>query len=291
MRADEIERKAFMVGASHWLDDLVDGRGERQVYRQLAKLDHWGFSLEDAEEVFGRIYRKIMVNHTDEEFYLTFVKHVQDSALLPENRPYLFFSLNRVAIGAAMFGPRVKQNRREALLDQHNSHIESLIRREKQDAGRDRLAWYDELLDLLTAMKADPDGLGKLVLGLMTKTVQDMAMASEAHHVCFARSVVYSALYAPLLYFHDVDGELEFQEIVPLEAFDVNYEDIVPWMEQMDALIDTDHTDTRRDSRRAQLRMAFRCFRPNLPEVARDALRDIYDPGPRPARERRQGLS
>lgn len=289
VRADEIEKKAFMVGASHWLDDLVDGRGELQIYNRLAKEEDWGLSLDRAEEIFARIFKDIIVKHTDEHFYLKFVKHIRDSVLLPENRPYLFFSLNRVAIGAAIFGPRVKQSLRESLLEQHNSRIENLIRREQQQAGRDRFAWYDQLLQLLTAMKADPDGLGKLVLGLMTKTVQDMAMASEARHVCFGRSVVYSALYAPLLYFHDVDRELEYHEIVPLESLDVHYEDVVPWMEQLDALIEDDETDTRRESRRAQLRMAFRCFRPNLPEVARDALRDIYDPGPRSVTALRAG--
>ncbi|MFQ5852927.1 MAG: hypothetical protein ACE5JU_20395 [Candidatus Binatia bacterium] len=272
---DEVEKKAFMVGMSHWIDDLVDGREELDVYKRLARAEGFGLTLHGAEEVFKGTYKDIVVNHTNREFFDTLIQGIENSAQLPENRQYLFFSLNRVAVGSAIFGPKVRYDARQELLEGHNSKVEEMIRNE-DPGGRD--PWYQDVLSLLTDMRADPDNLGKVLLGLTTKTVQEMAMASEGLRVCFALSVLYSLLYAPLLYFHDVDGELECNEIVPLETFDVSYHAIIPWLQRMRDLIRRDDAprDLRRDSRLEQLQMAFLCFKPNLPPVAIHALEKVY---------------
>lgn len=272
---EEVEKKAFMVGASHWLDDLVDGRSEVRVYQRLKDEEEFGLILKDAREIFELTYRDIVVNHTNDDLYVDLFNGIEKCAQLPENKKYLFFSLNRVAVGAAMFGPKLNDIDRMKLLEAHNSRLADMIR-EEDPGGKDR--WHQSLVTLLTDMRADPNGLGQILLGLTTKTAQEMAMASEHHPVCFPLSVLYSLLYAPLLYFHNIDRELIRREMVRLKTFHVGFVHIVPWLEQMRDLIERKDAprDTRRNSRLQQLEMAFRCFEPDLPRAARCALEDIY---------------
>ncbi|MHC4544843.1 MAG: hypothetical protein ACYSYL_10000 [Planctomycetota bacterium] len=73
--AEEIENKAFMVAVSHWLDDLVDGRNELFVYKQLQKyknLQHdppLSDDIEHAKKLFTQIYRPLIIRYTDRNFY------------------------------------------------------------------------------------------------------------------------------------------------------------------------------------------------------------------------------
>ena len=282
VKTDEIRNKAFMVGISHWIDDLVDGRGELSIYNKLKSIDDFGMNIEYASDTFKILYEKIITKNTNRKFFEKLYDKIENAATLPDNRKYLFFSLNRVAVGAVIFGPKIKERDRQKVLEAHNTALVNLIAKEGSSVNANK-RWYRELQELLTSMRAEDAGLGKTLLGLTTKTVQEMALASEGHNVCFGRSVLYSLLYAPMLYFHDVDGELMCQEMVPLEIFDVNYDSICPWLEQMSKLIAYEHgpKDSRQSSRQEQLKMAFRCFAPNLPPLVRDAFADIYDPGVR----------
>ncbi len=272
---EEVEKKAFMVGVSHWLDDLMDGKEELEIYRTLKTAEGYGLTLEGSQQIFRRIYGDIIVNHTNRGFLDRLIDDIAECVHLPENKKYLFFSLNRVAIGAALFGPKLKHDGRQELLEEHNSRLVSMVMSE-DPTFKD--PWYRDLLNLLTDMRADPDGLGKVLVGLTTKTVQEMAMASERYHVRFATSLLYSMLYTPLLYFHDIDNEIECSEMVPLDAFDVSYQAIVPWLERMRDLLRRNDAprDMRRDSRLMQLEMAFRCFKPSLPKVIVPAIESVY---------------
>ena len=277
VQANEVNNKAFMVGVSHWLDDLVDGRGEQKLYQRIKKEKDFGLDIENAENVFRNIYTAMIFNNTSKKFYKKLLAKIMATTPIPDNRKYLFFSLNRVAVGATIFGPKLKETRREKILETHNSVLATLVLKENSDPKN---VWYRDLSNLLTEMIADESGIGNILLGLTTKTVQEMAMASEGLRVCFAQSVAYSILYAPLLYFHDADGELACNEMVPIENFDVNYDSICPWLADLAALIDRADApdDPRKDSRREQLKMAFRCFSPNLPALAKDTLAEVYDP-------------
>ncbi len=279
VKAEEVENKAFMVGLSHWIDDLVDGRGELEVYNKLKKEPEFGLALEGAEEVFDRICNEIIANHTDHQFYKKIVAQINLCAPT-DNRKYLFFSLNRVAVGAAIFGPNVRKVDRKKLLEAHNAMVVNLIKEEKTPAGSE--SWFRDVINSIQDMRNEPSELGQVLLGLTTKTVQEMAMGSEKFDVCFARSVLYSLLYAPLLYFHDREGELACSEMVSLDLFDVSYDAIFPWLRDMRKLIERNDApkDPRISSRLEQLKMAFYCFGPQLPQVAKSALADIYNPPP-----------
>ncbi len=281
--SNEVTNKALMVGVSHWLDDLVDGRGEVELRRRLQREDKFGLEIDGAKAIFDRIYGDIILNHTDEKVYANIVDKITKAAPLPDNQKYLFFSLNRVAVGAVIFSPKVKVGDRRKFLESHNSTLVKMIEdegRERGEMGRGSSEWYVKLEKLIVGMRTHPSELGKQLLGLTTKTVQEMAMASESDKVCFAQSVLYSLLYAPLLYFHDIDNEVAYSELVPLETFDVEFYTTLPWLSEIRMLIEDPDApkDSRMGPRLEQLRMAFQCFIPNLPELPRRALKEIYDP-------------
>lgn len=104
-------------------------------------------------------------------------------------------------------------------------------------------------------------------------------MASEQQILNFPLSVLYSVTYAPLLYFHDIDKELDAGEMAVLEPFDLGYEQIIPWLENVRSLIEKTgkkFEDDRHQSRLMQLEMAYCCFKSSIPEVAKEDLERIY---------------
>ncbi|MFQ5881239.1 MAG: hypothetical protein ACE5I9_02020 [Candidatus Methylomirabilales bacterium] len=271
----EVERKAFIVGLSHWLDDLLDGRDEVRVYGEVKGWTDTvsSFDLRDNRCMFEKLYRSTVIDHTDPGFYDRLVERLESSVGLDENLPYLYFGLNRVAVGSALFSPRLPYGDRKKLLRSNSGMLGRLVA--PQGSGTKR-KWLEDLTELLREMQAREDGLGHYLLGFTTKTAQEMAMASEGQPVSFVLSLLYSLLYAPMLYFHDIDEEVESGEMAALETFDVNYEAIVPWIERMHKLVENAPADDRRDSRLLQLKMAFRCFEMHLPQVEREELVKIY---------------
>ena len=291
----EIKRKAFMVAVSHWLDDLVDGRNEVAILRSLRRFgsvkklglfgkrkkvrDDYGLKaekgdIEHSKELFEHVYKKLIIRYTNKEFYRLLLQKIEnDSAALGQNTKYLFWALYRVALGSVIFGPKVRKTDREHLLQKHNEKLIKLV-----DASPAKDSWKEEVKSILNDMQTT--SVGKILLGLTTKTVQEMAMAGEAEgDVNFALSLLYSLLYAPLLYFHDVEGELEQGEIVPLDAFDVNYDLIISWISDLKDLCEDDRVkDDRRNYRLLQLEMAYFCFEDRLPESVAAALAPFYVP-------------
>lgn len=273
----EIKHKAFMVGLSHWLDDLLDGREERAIYDRIVAAEAWDrvFSADetDARGAFELIYRDVVVTHTDKAFYDRLVKAVAAQSEVPNNVRFLFSSLNRVAVGAMLFSPKFPAEDRKSLLNRHNLALAETIRKCAPPAANP--LWKDKVTRLLNQLERGPDELGDALMGLTTKTVLEMGMASEGPDVELPLSVLFSLLYAPLLYFHDIDGEIETGEMAAVNPFDVNYEAVIPWLEQIVALIQERH-DERLDSRLLQMEMAFHCFESCLPDVAKKRLKAIY---------------
>lgn len=278
----EIERKAFIVALSHWLDDLLDGRDEIRVYRESK---NWadsvsGLDLRENRRMFDQFYRSIVVDYTDPAFYDALVDGIEKSVVLRANLPYLYFGLNRVAIGSALFSPRVPYKARRTMLRSHGSMLGQLVASEYKGQ---RGEWFKSLTELLSEMQVREDRLGHYLLGLTTKTSQEMGMASERRPVEFALSVLYSLLYAPLLYFHDIADEVEVGEMAALETFVVDYEAVIPWIRTVRGLI-TDTKDGTNgapvddlyDSRALQIKMAFRCFETHLPQVGNEQLVEVY---------------
>ena len=297
----EVERKAFIVALSHWLDDLLDGRDEIRVYRESK---NWadsvsGLDLRENRRMFDQFYRSTAVDYTDPTFYDALVDEIEKSVVLRENLPYLYFGLNRVAIGSALFSPRVPYGARKTMLRSHSSMLGQLVASEHKEHPSD---WLKSLTELLSEMQVRGDGLGHYLLGLTTKTSQEMGMASEGRPVNFALSLLYSLLYAPLLYFHDIEDEVEAGEMAALETFVVDYEAVIPWLKKVKKLI-TD-TKKRKDgtgkngapvddlyhSRALQIKMAFRCFETHLPQVGKEELVGIYL-GKKEARRRHKASS
>jgi hypothetical protein len=280
----EIERKAFVVALSHWLDDLLDGRREHAVVRALRCNDGYDFGLQDGnlnsapgrkpKDVFRALYQREIGRYTDRDFYYKLEEMIETFAVdVDGNRPFMYFGLNRVAAGAAMFSPRVGRLARRELLGEHNRTLLAL--------ANGRQGWHGRIHSLLVDMNRG--GPGRILLGLTTKTVQELAMSSEGIALKFPLALLYSVLYAPLLYFHDVADETQFGEMMPLDSFDVAYDEIIPWLEEIRRLC-READDNRKDERFQQVEMAYRCFEPQLPEPVRDVLEPIYvtPPGKEP---------
>lgn len=270
--ASEVKHKAFMVAVSHWLDDLLDGRNEAITFQILKGLPNFGLPVRDShvetpEKMFEAIYNRLIIQHTDPFFYDALIQQINQAAVSDHNRRYLYFGLNRVAIGSVIFGPKIHRENRDHARDRHIEALEQLI--------GSRGEWSEEVGRLIRKIRNHE--VGKILLSLTTKTDQEIAMASEEEDVNFALTLLYSLLYAPLLYFHDIDDELDYGEMVAVDAFDVNHDIVVPWLKECRRLSQDDRVNDRRKSYRLQqMEMAFNCFAGKLPQPVRDTLAEIY---------------
>lgn len=278
LRNAKITHKAHLVGLSHWLDDLVDGRKEHYVLKRLPKNDMDKFMRKafgkDAKEVFDEIYGGLIKRHVRGADVWAKVGAAIEKRRLPDNESYLYAGMNRVAIGSIMFSPRVEKKKRNAVMEIHNYVVREQAIKEAPTEFRAAVK------RVLEEMDSDDAMIGKALIALTTKTVQEISMGSEGHRVNGTLSLLYSLLYAPLLYFHDIDAELDEGEMTALESFDVGYERIIPWLRMIRNIIDMmgEEFDDRHEGRGLQLEMAFRCFEDVIPKVARDELREIYCP-------------
>ena len=266
--AQEIEKKAFMVVASHWLDDLVDGRSEVAVWKRLRKAPSLSDDLEDAETLFELIYGPLIKKHTHRKFYDKVVQRVSDACLFAFNCKYMFLGLNRVAYGALIFSPKLPPEERRAALIAHNNFLKEWNDENGSEFERDV---EDVLNDIL-----EGGDVGAILLGLTTKTVQEVAMASENQVMNKGLSILYSILYAPLLYYHNIGDELTNEEMIPLQAFDTDCDLWIPWVGKTRELIASFGGDDRQEFRKRQIEMAFKCFESRLPAGIRPQLEDIF---------------
>jgi uncharacterized tellurite resistance protein B-like protein len=274
----EIRDKSFMVGLSHWLDDLVDGKEESRTFRKLYGRVKSDFTVDNAEVLFERLFKTIITKkHTDEQFYDKLIAQIKGHLNSPDRRQELFFSLNRVAVGSVIFSPRIKEEKRKELLEEHS---EVLGRRIGDELVSDILSptteWRQNVRNLIQDMCNDPTGLGGQLLGLTTKTVQEMAMACEKARFNFTLSLLYSILYAPLLYYHDINQEVEFAEITPVHPFETNIDGIQMWLQKVRTLIDQVPSDNRSASRFFQMEMAYSCFKDTLPQHVDTSWEKIF---------------
>lgn len=267
-QANEIEKKAFMVAASHWLDDLVDGRSEVGIWKRLRKAPPLSDDLEEAEKLFEQIYAPLIKKHTHHQFYSTIVQRIRDSCLFTFNVKYMFLGLNRVAYGALIFSPRLPYEERTAALIKHNDFLK-YWNKEKESAFEGKV---ENILDEIL----EGGDAGAILLGLTTKTVQEVAMSSENQEMNKGLSILYSILYAPLIYYHNIGEELMNKEMIPLQAFDTDCDVWIPWIRETRELIAGFEGDDRRGIREQQIEMAFRCFEPLLPANIRYQLEDIF---------------
>jgi hypothetical protein len=286
---DEVEDKAYMVGASHWCDDLVDGRREHAV---LSALEHRGkprLSVPSPNGLacgaeFERIYRREIIRYTSKRFYERLVEEMEKRVPVVANRDYLYFGFNRVAVGAVVFSPKVSRGRREAMLTAHNHAVlEAVSEEAAKELDPRKKDWLGRVRGLLADMN-ERESHGETLIGLTTKTVQELAMSSERGPMSFGLSILYSMLYAPLLYFHDIQNETDWGEMTPLDRFDVNYHLLTSNLCRCRDLCQEVtggqylSGDKRHEERMAQLLMAYRCFERKLPDNVATALEMIYLP-------------
>jgi hypothetical protein len=285
--AEEIEKKAFMAAVSHWLDDLVDGRNELLVYEQLQehKRLHSDPPLSDDEKLskklFSKIYRPLITKHTDRHFYDRLCHKISESCLLPYNHKYMLLGLNRVACGAVIFSPKLTPEQRWDVLTDHNNFLKLW---NIEGPGKDFENAVEDLIDAISV----GDEAGPVLLGLTTKTVQEIALSSERRELNVGLSILLSILYAPLIYYHDIEEELENDEMVQLQAFDTDSDLWIPWLEEAYKIVKTygqqedqqlkKKIDEHHEMRLKQIEMAYKCFEPKLPEHIRSRLSKIYIP-------------
>ena len=282
--SDEIQKKAFMVAVSHWLDDLVDGRNEIYVHKRLQCDIPLSDQQEEAEELFKRIYRPLIIKHTNRRYYDELFEMIGQSSRLPFNRKYIFLSLNRVAYGSVIFSPKISHRHRLRILDKHNDFLK------KWNVERDTFTY--EVEDILDQI-ATGDNAGPILLGLTTKTVQEMALSSEKNELNVGLSILLSILYAPLIYYHNIPQELENGEMVPLQAFETDCDQWICWLKRVhkaiykawdSSIVGNNEREcnerARKMARIKQIEMAYRCFEPSLPKFIRPELEKIYMHGP-----------
>ncbi len=278
--AEEIEKKAFIVALSHWLDDLVDGRSEVYVWEQLQKNGGLLSDEEDkAEQLFEKIYKPLIVKHTDEDFYELLHNSIRRACSSAYNLKYMLLGLNRVAYGSAIFSTKLTNKQRQELLDDHNNFIKKW-----NVAARGK--FEEEVEGIINEISAGDEGdPGPILLGLTTKTVQEMALSSEAplsseeDGINIGLSILFSILYAPLIYYHNIRQELENDEMIPLQAFDIDSDVWIPWLVRTRKAINAfENGDGRKQMRLKQIEMAYRCFKPLLPSPIAAEISDVYLP-------------
>jgi hypothetical protein len=259
----------------------LDGCKEATVVRALRLNGGFDFGVRNGNvnanrvrELFDKIYRREIQQHTGRRTYRALVEQKLAWAVPdPQNAKYMYLGLVRVGAGAAMFSPRITKRIRDQICVDHNEALRTLA---SSDATVD-LKWRGEIVDLLRRMNQGQDNPGRILLSLTTKTAQELAMSSEKLPLNFPLSVLYSLLYAPLLYFHDVQKEVECREIISLDNFSVNFDRILGWLGEIRELcLDERSGDNRWRQRRQQLEMAYHCFGPRLPQSVREALEGIY---------------
>ncbi len=282
--AKEIQQKAFIVAASHWLDDLVDGRDEVNICEQLQKSsrsigdvfsDDKEISGAKVETLFEQIYRPLIIKHTAPKFYDELYGMIIKSCTLEANIKYLLLGLIRVAYGSVVFSPKIPDKKRWEILNK--SHNIFLTKWNNKKTG----GIVEEVNELLGKMSVgDENDPGPIMLGLTTKTVQEVAMSNEQNELNVSLSILFSILYAPLIYYHNIRQELESGEMIPLQAFDTDSDLWIPWLAKTRKAIDDYDTSDRKQIRIKQIEMAYRCFEPKLPEFIRPELAKIYLRGP-----------
>ncbi|MCK5564291.1 MAG: hypothetical protein KAJ07_03520 [Planctomycetes bacterium] len=277
---EEIEKKALMVAASHWLDDLADRTG-LHVFKQIKKGQLLSGEKRESFELFERIYKPLITKHTDRTFYEQLVSMISSACIFPFNRKNIFLGLNRVAYGSVIFSPKISEEIRRVILDDHNVFLKDW---NVEGPGKCFENKVEELLDEIVGGGES----GSILLGLTTKTAQEIAMSSECHEMNVSLSILYSLLYAPLIYYHNIEEEIKGNEMVSLQAFDTDFDLWIPWLDKTRDVIDfvwdpkcsylSDYEleKKRKELRLQQIQMAYKCFEPKLQGYIRDGLKDIY---------------
>jgi uncharacterized membrane protein len=280
--AEEIKKKAFMVAVSHWLDDLVDGRNEVFVWKQLANGLHLSEDIDKAKTLFEQIYRPLVIKHTNRKFYAQLYEMVNKCCLHSYNLKYMLLGLNRIAYGSVIFSPKIPHAQRwELLNEKHNLFLKEWNVETKGEFEK----MVEDIIDQITV--GEENEAGPILLGLTTKTVQEIALSSENHELNVSLSILFSILYAPLIYYHNIIPELKNDEMVHLQAFDTDYYLWIPWLRRVRKAIDIAWDNNmvgnkeiveRKEMRVKQIEMAYRCFEPMLPDHIKRRLREIYIP-------------
>jgi hypothetical protein len=262
---DEIKKKAFMVTLSHWLDDLLDGRSETEILELLLKGPSLSDKEEEAKRLFQLLYQGLIQRHTNRDFFEQIYRKITESCSLEYNTRYVLLGLNRVAYGSVIFSPRISQEKSRQVLTRHNIFL-----KEWNVETSPFKVKVERILDEICV-----SDVGRILLGLTTKTVQEVAMSSEDKELDVSLSILFSILYAPLLYFHDVDHELEANEILPLFKFETDYDLWVPWLKKVRETIEQSDND-RLDLRLQQMEMAYNCLSKFIPKSIQEELVKVY---------------
>jgi hypothetical protein len=101
-------------------------------------------------------------------------------------------------------------------------------------------------------------------------------MSSEKLQLDPQLSILFSILYAPLVYYHDIQAEINHHEMVSLQSFDIDYDVWIPWVKKARSLIEVYPEISRKTVRLQQIKMAYMCFERGLPDSLRKELSPIY---------------
>src|SRR5262249_28423173 len=152
VRDEEVQRKALMVGVSHWLDDLVDGReavGIRRMLRGLGEAEWnelWSCTgPEKPLDLFRRFYRSVVIASTSQPLFERLENLIKEHVKLEENLPLVLYGLNRVALSAAIFDPGTPADERDGLISRHNLNLVETIRNDKVEVDK---AWKEKVTKL-----------------------------------------------------------------------------------------------------------------------------------------------
>ncbi len=303
----EIKHKVFMVIVSHWLDDMLDGRKEAELFSKIDSGKIFGnftkaerkkykdlsleekvkkfLNVQDSEAIFKKTFKGLVDKYVSgmiidkpikNNFFDKLLPKIRESALeQKKNEEFIFLGFNRVALGSIISGPRISEEDRKKVIKGHNEKLFDLLVEQCECSNTE---WLEKVKDFIQEMLNDEDGVGQTLLALTTKTTQEIAMSSEENEINFPLSLLFSILYAPLLYFHDYKEETESGEIVPLDTFH-DYELIKYRLDKARKLCeDTLIVNKRWNYQKQQLEMAFKCFENRLPESLRKILRSAYIP-------------
>jgi len=98
----------------------------------------------------------------------------------------MFLGLNRVAYGSVIFSPKISHLQRLEILDRHNVFLKEWNDENKGDFEKEVEGILDEI--------AGSGEAGSIMLGLTTKTVQEVAFSSENHEMNISLSILFTQL-------------------------------------------------------------------------------------------------
>lgn len=240
--AEEIRRKCYLTYAAHWFDDLFD--------REINNSHRKGRMVSDR----GRESYNVL-NHIDTRYH----NIINTVAKIPLHSIFVQTVLYRLILGSIIF--KKNQSARAAT----KIHLEYIIRTLKSEV---KWSLQNDVIKIVENTE------NATFIHLTTKTVQELWFACESERHPFGYTMLYSILYGPALYYHNVSHEIACGEMAeqmgasgPLPGFDK----VANMIEEVGAIIARYNEDKRRMFRKMQILTMANSFQMVLDERIRNA--------------------